>query len=102
MDPNSNEIILSDEDGNLYEGLSSNFFIINPAGFIQTAPPSSILPGTVMNRICKEEWLNKFGMKIVYECPRVEEICGWRGAFITSTSRLILPIHEIVEVENKS
>lgn len=84
----SNEVILMDEAGRLYEGLSSNFFVIRPDNSIQTAPLASVLPGTIMKRILTEE-------TVVFEYPLVGEAGEWLGAFITSTSRLILPIHQI-------
>lgn len=89
--PESNEVILSDEDGNLYEGLSSNFFVIRSDGSLQTAPTDSVLVGTVMKRVLRD-W--KYS-GIVFEHPKIREIDTWKGAFITSTSRLILPIHKI-------
>lgn len=84
-----------DADGNLYEGLSSNFFIIRSDRSIQTAPIESVLFGTIMKRVLKD-W--KYS-EIIFEHPNVNEIDSWRGAFITSTSRLILPIHTIIHRE---
>lgn len=94
--PESNEVILSDEDGNLYEGLSSNFFVIRSDGSLQTAPTCSVLVGTVMKRVLID-W--KYS-GIVFEHPNIKDIDTWIGAFITSTSRLILPIHKII-IENQ-
>jgi branched-subunit amino acid aminotransferase/4-amino-4-deoxychorismate lyase len=90
--PESNEVILSDEDGNLFEGLSSNFFVILSDGSLQTAPMESVLTGTVMRKVLRD-W--KFS-QIVFENPKISEIDTWEGAFITSTSRLILPIDKII------
>lgn len=90
--PDTNEIILSDEAGNLYEGLSSNFFVIRRDGCLQTAPLDQVLPGTVMKRVL-ERWK---GSEIVFEKPKIEDAKEWLGAFITSTSRLILPIHAVL------
>lgn len=90
--PESNEVILSDDSGYLYEGLSSNFFVIRSDGCLQTAPLTEVLAGTIMRRVL-EKW--KYS-EIVFEKARGEDALGWRGAFITSTSRLILPIHTII------
>ena len=92
MNSDSNEIILVDEFGRLYEGLSSNFFIIRSDGLLQTAPLKDVLVGTVLMKVI-EEW--NWG-PIIYEHPLVDEIGNWLGAFITSTSRLILPINQIL------
>lgn len=63
-------------------------------GRLQTAPLNCVLTGTVMKRLLTEEDLNE--MEVIFEFSNVEEIENWRGAFITSTSRLILPIHKIL------
>lgn len=34
--------------------------------------------------------------EILFEKARIEDASEWQGAFITSTSRLILPIHTIL------
>lgn len=91
MLPGSNEIILFDKSGRLYEGLSSNFFIINSDGLIQTAPPSDVLLGTVMKHLIQLQ-----EKEIIFEHPSIYEIDDWLGAFITSTSRLLLPIDTII------
>lgn len=95
--PESNEIILSDAEGNLHEGLSSNFFVIRSDGSLQTAPIDSILVGTVMKRVL-DHWKCS---EIVFEHPKISEIDTWKGAFITSTSRLILPIDKIINDKGK-
>jgi branched-subunit amino acid aminotransferase/4-amino-4-deoxychorismate lyase len=126
--PEINELILQDSQGFLYEGLSSNFFVLmaydhddgNGAGVkIVTAPKDVILPGTIMKVV--EELVREsssrqespsssslpsspsslpslspsFPKKIEYRLTNVSEIDKWQGAFITSTSRLLLPIKTI-------
>lgn len=95
--PESNEVILSDDSGYLYEGLSSNFFVIHPDGCLQTAPLTEVLPGTVMKRVL-ENW--KYS-EIVFDKVKGEDVERCLGAFITSTSRLILPIHTIILLDNR-
>ncbi|KAJ2782777.1 hypothetical protein GGI15_002797 [Coemansia interrupta] len=93
------EIVLV-HDGRFYEGLSSNFFATRrvgegrgPGAFeLVTAPQGSVLLGTVMRlvlRICARDGIG------VSEDARVG--CGWSGAFVTSTSRGVLPVGEIVD-----
>ena len=81
----------------MYEGLSSNFFVIRSDGSLQTAPIDSVLFGTVMKRVLND-W--EFS-EIVFEHPKISEIDTWKGAFITSTSRLILPIDKIINENGK-
>ncbi|OZJ03763.1 hypothetical protein BZG36_03070 [Bifiguratus adelaidae] len=94
-----NEVVLSDAaTGTIYEGLSSNFFTLvnsDERPFIQTAPPPHVLSGTVMQLVmdvCKEE-----NIEVRLEFPRLQDgIAGnWLGAFVTSTSRLVLPIRQM-------
>ena len=81
----------------MYEGLSSNFFVIRSDGSLQTAPIDSVLVGTVMKRALND-WKCS---EIVFEHPKISEIDTWKGAFITSTSRLILPIDKIINENGK-
>ncbi|KAJ2368635.1 hypothetical protein IW150_005356 [Coemansia sp. RSA 2607] len=93
------EVVLVD-DGCFYEGLSSNFFatrrVGEGAGFadyeLLTAPRGSVLLGTVMRlvlRICARDGV----------CVREDARVGadWSGAFVTSTSRGVLPVSRIID-----
>jgi len=83
-----NEVILSEQD-QIYEGLSSNFFCVKE-GVVWTAPEGSVLKGTVrgvVQELCQTE-----GIPLRQEFPLVSEARLWEGAFITSTSRLVLPV----------
>lgn len=82
----------------LLEGLSSNFGIIkrgkDESLILQTAPTSKVLGGSIMRviiELCKAE-----GVEVVLECPSIEDISDWYGCFITSTSRLLQPIKEVI------
>jgi len=87
-----NEVVMFDHQGHLYEGLSSNFFAVNKDGALETAPKGSVLWGTMQRHLislCEES-----NIKVIYQCPSVRDISTWKGAFITSTSRGLLPIEE--------
>lgn len=86
-----NEIILMDDSGSLYEGMQTNFYVVQD-GCVRTAD-EGILEGTVRKMIlevCKRE-----GVPLNFEPPNIHEIDAWDGIFISSTSRLLLPITEI-------
>eukprot|EP00833_Pecoramyces_ruminatium_P006681 jgi/Orpsp1_1/1180713/evm.model.c7180000074409.1 len=86
---NLNEIVMYDSQGNLYEGLSSNFYIYYDNTII-IAPEDAVLEGTIGKMVfkgCKE-----MNIQVKREFPKIEDIKKWSGAFITSTSRLVLPI----------
>eukprot|EP01098_Paradermamoeba_levis_P013725 TRINITY_DN631_c0_g1_i1.p1 TRINITY_DN631_c0_g1~~TRINITY_DN631_c0_g1_i1.p1 ORF type:complete len:208 (-),score=77.36 TRINITY_DN631_c0_g1_i1:726-1349(-) len=79
------------DENQIYEGLSSNFFCVKN-GKIFTAPPGSVLTGTIQKMVI--EVARRKEIEVIYSCPNVKEIDQWEGAFITSTSRELLPIDE--------
>lgn len=87
------ESLLVDDNGFIYEGLSSNFFLINQNDEIETSPDNLVLGGTlrkIVIDICEEN-----NIKIIYQNPSIKSLESCKAAFITSTSRLILPISEV-------
>lgn len=104
----TNDMIMYDneEDGNILEGLQSNFFCIkkpkengNNLSLFElcTAPIKSVLFGSIMRillDLCEKHY--KGSLNIKFQHPCIYEIHEWKGAFITSTSRLILPIKTIL------
>jgi len=90
--PNTNEIVMAEPNGFLTEGMTSNFFTIEK-GIICTAPDSLVLNGTVRRallQLCKER-----AIPIEMRMPNVNDAKEWEGCFITSTSRLVLPIDKL-------
>ncbi|KAJ1931684.1 hypothetical protein FBU59_006630, partial [Linderina macrospora] len=97
IQPPVNEVVLV-EGMQFFEGLSSNFFVTrrSPTSFLGyelvSAPLDRVLLGTVMKNvldICKQD-----GIRVVFE-PDVE-LDRWSGAFVSSTSRLVLPVSRVV------
>ncbi|KAJ1731113.1 hypothetical protein LPJ72_004114 [Coemansia sp. Benny D160-2] len=104
----TNEVVLTD-GRRFYEGISSNFFATRrrestaaggggdagPAYLryqLVSAPRDRVLLGTVMKlvlRICDRD-----GIEVVYD--PVLDFARWSGAFVTSTSRWVLPVATIV------
>ncbi len=82
----TNEVVL-EKDQQLYEGLSSNFYIVKN-NTLYTAPLDKVLPGTIQKLVCKIT-------PIIFDFPCLNEIQEWESAFISSTSRLLLPIKTI-------
>eukprot|EP00123_Amoebidium_parasiticum_P012083 comp21100_c0_seq1/m.28494 comp21100_c0_seq1/g.28494 ORF comp21100_c0_seq1/g.28494 comp21100_c0_seq1/m.28494 type:complete len:385 (-) comp21100_c0_seq1:447-1601(-) len=84
-----NEILLVDDQGSIAEGMSSNFFAVTLDGVVETAD-EGILKGTVRDvtlQVCRD-----LGIPVRLCNPQLQDINQWQGAFITSTSRLVLPI----------
>jgi len=85
--------ILFPIEGGIREGLSSNFFAIGNDGNIYTAPDELVLNGSIRQLVldvCQQNNLN-----VIFQCPNPKEISNWKGAFITSNSRVILPVKSI-------
>ncbi|KAI8384295.1 aminotransferase [Radiomyces spectabilis] len=95
-----NEVVLTDDDGNLYEGMASNFFAVRKRetdgkSVVMCAALENILLGTVMKivmAICEED-----GIEFQWGFPRLQDARDnrWEGCFLTSTSRLLLPIEAL-------
>lgn len=88
-----NEVVLLSPDGNLLEGLSSNFAVITNANVILTAPPTLVLPGTILKAV--KHVVDSSHLTWKEECPDLAKRTEWKAAFITSTSRLLLPVDRI-------
>ena len=94
MSPRVNEVLLSDEKGHIFEGLSSNFFVmLNEPPCLLTAPTDTVLFGTVATAV--KEICEKKGIELKYAFPSISEFSRWNAAFVTSTSRGVLPIGDI-------
>jgi len=89
-----NEAVMVNENGELLEGLSSNFFgVIN--GVVQTAS-SGILEGITRRLVIDE--IVKHKIPIRYAPIKIQEIGSLDEAFITSTSRFVLPIRKMDDI----
>ncbi|KAI8989430.1 aminotransferase [Pilobolus umbonatus] len=100
-----NEVILKDDMGQLYEGISSNFVAVrrdsNNNPVLMCAPLDHILLGTILKLVmilCE-----KHNIKIEWTYPKLEDASAgkWEGCFITSTSRLLLPIETMYDHDVK-
>lgn len=85
----ANEVVLADEQGRLLEGTQTNFYAVID-GELWTAGNDLVLPGTIREivlRVCERN-----SIPVRFEPPPVDSHKKWSGAFISSTSRLVLPI----------
>jgi branched-subunit amino acid aminotransferase/4-amino-4-deoxychorismate lyase len=98
-DKKSNEIVLVDQEGLANEGLSSNFFVVMNDNSIWTAN-EGIISGTVRSLILKV--CDELNIKVVLKSPQVKDIKHWKEIFISSTSRLLLPIPKLYFHETKT
>jgi hypothetical protein len=87
-----NEIVMYDVQGRITEGLTSNFLVLMQ-NRLYTAPRGEVLWGTVLNLVI--ELSRQENIPVVYDYPRLDDIDKWQAGFITSTSRLLMPITEL-------
>jgi len=88
-----NEVVMMTAKG-ITEGTQSNCFVINSNGVVITAPDDQILPGTIRNivlSICQ-----KAGTPLELKLPQISDISHWKSVFLTSSSRLILPVEKVI------
>jgi len=99
------ETLLVGPDGALEEGASSNFFVLTRDGALQTAGEDSVLPGTVRavaldvaRRGVAEGWPG-WPVSRVEEgaAPRLGDASAWRACFVSSTSRQLLRVDEVLD-----
>ncbi|CAI5460926.1 unnamed protein product [Closterium sp. Yama58-4] len=87
------EVLLVDSDGSVLEGGTSNFFAVEAGGVVVTAE-EGVLKGTIRSLIlsvCQQQ-----GVPVQLRAPQIAEAHTWQGAFISSTSRLLLPLDTIL------
>ncbi|KAI9499466.1 hypothetical protein BDB00DRAFT_880767 [Zychaea mexicana] len=83
-----NEVVLTDDTGNLYEGMSSNFFAVKTdergKAVVMCAPLEHVLLGTVMKIVMSV--CEKHHIPIEWRFPQIADARAnkWQGCFITS------------------
>jgi len=91
MIPGINECLMISENGEVLEGLSSNFFgIIN--GVVRTAE-EGILHGITRSMVIKT--IHHLQIPLILEPVSQDSLYTLEECFITSTSRSVLPVTEI-------
>ncbi|KAF9930024.1 hypothetical protein FBU30_000937 [Linnemannia zychae] len=84
LEKDSNEALLFDNlTQNIYEGLSSNFFVFDrDRRTILTAPLNSVLQGTILKvvlNVCNNE-----NIPVEFKFPNLNHTDEWEGAFISN------------------
>lgn len=89
---NAYEGILLDEKGFVTEGSRSNIFFIKN-GIVYTTPDEFILPGITRKKVL--QLCNSMGIEVYMKRIHSSDISTYDAAFITGTSRKVLPIKTI-------
>lgn len=85
------EILMVDESGNILEGLTSNFYTVG-GGKLWTAG-EGVLSGITRQIVL--QLAHDAGFPVRLEAPKLSDFFNFPEAFITSTSRAVLPVSEI-------
>jgi branched-subunit amino acid aminotransferase/4-amino-4-deoxychorismate lyase len=100
MAPDTEELLLMDPaTQSLLEGSQTNFFVVDKQGRVLTAE-DGILKGTMRDLVLKS--CAVLGIPVVFQAPCWRDVLDWSGAFLTSTSRLVMPIDRIVMMSNSA
>jgi len=86
------EVMLLDEDVCITEASRSNVFFIRGNNFI-TPPASCVLPGVTRKHAI--EAIHNLNYQCLEQPVRLTELPGMEAAFITGTSRKLLPVNRI-------
>lgn len=95
----ADEVLFYDEDGNIREGASTNFYAIKNSK-IYTHPLSNyILKGITREKIYKIS--KEEGIDFTEEPPNIKDIKNWEEAFVSGTLTGIMPINSINGIKIK-
>lgn len=90
------EGILVDENGYVTEGSRSNVFFIKD-GIVYTSPNDCILPGITRKKVLQICELN--GIEVIQQMIRADGVNNFDAAFLTGTSRKVLPVKAIGDIQ---
>ena len=81
----------------MLEGLTSNIVFVGRDGLYYTASTASVLPGSVLRLVD-----SVLGQRLVYTAVTLARVWAGEfvGAFLTSTSRVLVPIGRICEMDD--
>jgi branched-chain amino acid aminotransferase len=89
--PGINEVLMVGEDGQILEGLSSNFFAV--VGDALWTADNDVLSG--ITRLMVLDIASNLSLPVVKQGINISDIGLIEEAFITSASRLVLPVKKI-------
>ena len=81
------------DNNELLEGTQTNFYVVTNTSTVITAN-EGILFGSVRDSVLRVCDLH--GITVELRPPTLEDLRYASGVFITSTSRLVMPVHEVV------
>jgi branched-subunit amino acid aminotransferase/4-amino-4-deoxychorismate lyase len=90
------DAILVDDDGRIFEGATSNMFIVREGGLITPPAEGAILPGVLRAQV--EELATRDGVAVVEAYLRVADLRPDDGMLLTSSVRGIVAVETVDDV----
>ena len=89
----ADDAILIDDDGHIFEGSTSNMFLVRGGGLVTPPAEGAILPGVLRAKL--EELAGKHGVPVVEAFVRVPDLRADDGMLLTSSVRGIVAVASV-------
>jgi branched-chain amino acid aminotransferase len=89
----ADDAILIDADGHIFEGSTSNMFLVRGGGLVTPPAEGAILPGVLRAKL--EELAGKHGVPVVEAFVRVPDLRPNDGMLLTSSVRGIVAVASV-------
>jgi branched-subunit amino acid aminotransferase/4-amino-4-deoxychorismate lyase len=89
----ADDAILVDDEGRIFEGATSNVFILRGGGLLTTPAEGAILPGVMRAKV--EEVARAVGIPVVEAYARVADLRSDDGMLLTSSVRGIVAVESV-------
>jgi branched-chain amino acid aminotransferase len=91
------DALLVDGEGRIFEGATSNVFVVRAGGLVTPPAEGDILPGVLRAKV--EELATRAGLPVVEAWARVADLRPDDGVLLTSSVRGIVPVERVDGVE---
>ena len=89
----ADDAILVDEEGRMFEGATSNMFLVRGGGLVTPPAEGAILPGVMRAKV--EELASANGIPVVEAFARAADLRPDDGMLLTSSVRGIVPVDSV-------
>lgn len=93
----ADDALLVDDDGRIFEGATSNVFLLRAGGLVTPPAAGDILPGVLRAKV--EELANAAGMPVVEAWVQVPDLRPDDGLLLTSSVRGIVAVERVDGVQ---
>jgi branched-subunit amino acid aminotransferase/4-amino-4-deoxychorismate lyase len=89
----ADDAILVDDEGRIFEGATSNMFLVRSGGLVTPPAEGAILPGVLRAKV--EELASAHGIPVVEAFARIADLRPDDGMLLTSSVRGIVPVGSV-------